>query len=82
LHFTSILDEYQGKGIGTWALAKHLARADADRLKAFLIGTPLSQALYKKLGFEEVDSFDVDLAGRGIKGGVDGKDHWAVMVRA
>jgi len=56
-----------------------LNEIDKDELKrkTLLIATPAARQLYSKLGFTEVDGFDVDLKSRGIEG--DG--HWSAMVR-
>lgn len=77
LHYIAILPAYQGKGIGRWVIEPRLQEADLAGKKILLIGTPLAQTLYTRLGFEEVDSFEIDLEGRGLRGG----NHWAVMVR-
>lgn len=77
LHYIAISPAYQGNGIGAWAIKPKLQAADLAGKKTLLIGTPGAQRLYGRLGFEEVDSFEIGLVERGL----EGEAKWAVMVR-
>lgn len=54
--------EYQQQGIATKLLDYGLALADEIGIFAYLEASPAGLALYKKLGFEEVGSFDINLS--------------------
>lgn len=77
LHYIAVSVPHQKKGIARWALEHKFQEIDLAGKKTLLVATPMGQSLYKKLGFEEVDAFDIDLEKRGLKGA----NHWSVMVR-
>jgi hypothetical protein len=54
-----------------------LQDADAASAKTFLIATPAGSGLYRKLGFEEIDSLNFDTTPYGG----DGKTTWLCMMR-
>ncbi|KAH9909542.1 acyl-CoA N-acyltransferase [Xylariomycetidae sp. FL2044] len=48
--------DYQGKGIGKQLLQWGLERIDEDNVEAYLSGSPSGTPMYKKAGFEIVDT--------------------------
>lgn len=58
----NVLPEYQGQGIGTMLSKAGFERSDKEGLHTWLMAAPTARKMYKKLGYEDVDFMEVDLA--------------------
>ncbi len=64
LQFAGCLPQAQGRGYGGAAIRSRLARCDAGRLPAALeTATPSNVPLYRSLGFDVAEEFDVPRGG-------------------
>jgi len=52
----------QRKGAGATVLKAVIERAEDDHVPVFLQGSPVGHDLYKRMGWEDVEFLDVDLA--------------------
>lgn len=60
LHYAGVRPEHQGKGWGGAAIRAGIARADADHVPVYLeTATPGNVGLYRSLGFEVTQEWDV-----------------------
>ena len=64
----------QGKGVGTVLLKWIIARADRDGVPIWVQSSPTARDAYAKVGFVDVDHWDVNLAG--FTGRADGYNGW------
>lgn len=64
-----VLPPYQGKGIGTRLLRWGLEQADQLGVKVWIDASPAGLGLYKKLGWEEVSTLEIQLKEWGGKEG-------------
>ena len=74
-----VLPSYQGKGIGTRLLRWGLEQADRLRVRTWIDASPAGLRLYKKLGWEEVSTLEIDLGAWGGKKGQ--KDLTVALIR-
>ena len=65
MHYLSVLPEYHRKGFGGMSMDICLKDADEATAKTFLIATPAGSGLYRKFGFQEVDSMTWELRPHG-----------------
>ena len=64
-----VLPQYQGKGIGTRLLRWGLEQADQLGVKVWIDASPAGLGLYKKLGWKEFSTLEIDLKEWGGKEG-------------
>jgi ribosomal protein S18 acetylase RimI-like enzyme len=77
VYLLATLPEYHHQGLGKRLMDICLQDADAAHAKTLLIATEAGSGLYRKLGFEEVDSLTFDTAPHGG----DEKIMWLCMMR-
>ncbi|MCJ1286606.1 hypothetical protein MMC26_005952 [Xylographa opegraphella] len=71
----------QGRGVGSMLVARVLAWAEVARRDVYLISLPHPHAFYRKLGFVDKESWDVDLRPWGPEFGGLGVFRFQGMVR-
>ena len=57
-----VLPEWQGRGIGSAIIHWALEHLRLDSIPVFLNAQPDGYALYKRLGWKDVENIDVDLS--------------------
>jgi ribosomal protein S18 acetylase RimI-like enzyme len=77
VYLLATLPEYHRQGLGKQLMDICLRDADAAHAKTFLIATEAGSGLYRKLGFQEVDSVAFDM----VAHGGDEKATWLCMMR-
>ena len=71
---------HQRRGAGTLLLERVVDLARREGLHVYLQASPSGYPLYRKLGFEDVEHFDVDL-GTLAGGEPGGESHRTVLMR-
>lgn len=59
--------EFQGRGVGSLLIRDGFAVADEHNLPVWLEASPRGYRVYKKLGFQDVEEFEMDLTKYGGK---------------
>ncbi|KAK8110131.1 uncharacterized protein PG998_006588 [Apiospora kogelbergensis] len=59
LELLAVRKSYHGKGLGKQLLNWGLERADQDGVEAYLQASPAGAPLYRKCGFEDIESYHV-----------------------
>ncbi|KAK8222754.1 acyl-CoA N-acyltransferase [Phyllosticta capitalensis] len=77
LHLLVTHPDHQGRGAGKLLLQWGLERADAAGLPVYIEATPAGFPVYRKLGFEPLETHTFDLA----KYGLEGTDTHTIMMR-
>jgi ribosomal protein S18 acetylase RimI-like enzyme len=77
VYLLATLPEYHRQGLGKQVMDICLQDADAAQAKTFLIATEAGSGLYRKLGFQEVDSLTFDT----LPYGGDETTTWLCMMR-
>lgn len=77
VYLLATLPQYHRQGLGKQLMDICLQDADAVHAKTFLIATEAGSRLYRKLGFQEVDSITFDM----VPYGGDEKATWLCMMR-
>ena len=57
LGFLAVRRAWQGRGVARPLLAWGLARADRDRLPAYVQASPRAVPVYRRAGFEQIDTY-------------------------
>ncbi|CAD6586569.1 MAG: hypothetical protein ASARMPRED_002762 [Alectoria sarmentosa] len=70
-------------GAGTMLIRWGLDLADREDLEVFLTSTPVGHSIYRKMGFEDIAAFDIDLGtlGATVENGTGGIYKYVLMRR-